>query len=741
MPGPSDRVLVDPDRMRVLVSSVAEAGDLLRSWSRSLVAALTDAGLPPTPAERLGALEDEVKAEVTMLRRRLRLAEGVDDGIGITIRPTSAPLRRPVHREAPGIPGTSEAPRTSEQAVAAGRALAHSLRGDEPDRHGSGRHGTGRGGTGRGGTGGNASGMVTPRDALTVLRSRMNDPDFVLGFHDALGPDGLARLLYRVEGLSRGPMVHRPPEPLGFDRREAERILGATLASYSHRRTLDAAWLGRFNTAGRTDTAETVLLTPLLASARLDSALLDRLGRMAFGPGDRPGNGPGDAAVAPSAPHDVGLLAPAAAGPTSRGRPTVTDYQGVLLDAIAATPALAARFAADHIDTILRGAAVLALPLPVDLATARSLEDAWIRLVAAAGSQESRRADPRASASFVSRLAGAVQATGDRPLLLRLRAALVPALRTYRDELYDAVTAVVPGPTVDPQAGAAAAQSALVELIPLEAWESLLRECLRGGALAGLLAQDVTTYGLRLDDQVAASVQGWKTAPGGYSSSPLALGYLRVERAQAFFAGALADATEAVLREHADAVGAHRRQQAVLLDVLGEVGKSIDPTNPPGTFVHLGVGVTVEMIEAWIRARYSDLPTTRPAQVVADLRDASRVLPGWAAAYETSARRLWARRDRDPLRPIAVAPAGGPCRVYTGDPRADGFITSPAENFLDASGNPRPSARMTPTQRRAYAAWLASPAMVANNDRISFLDGRAGSRGSSLPPDWGRRPG
>ncbi|WP_462188056.1 MULTISPECIES: hypothetical protein [unclassified Frankia] len=734
MPGPSDRVLVDPDRMRVLVSSVTEAGELLRSWSRALAAALADAGLPLDPAERLGALEDEVEAEVTMLRRRLRLAEGVDDGIGITVRPTSAPIRQPVPREAPGIPGTSEALRTFEQAVAAGRALAHSLRGDGPGRHGSGQGGTGRGGSGlgrtgrMGGTGGNNSGMVTPRDALTVLRSRMNDPGFVLGFHDALGPDGLARLLYRVEGLSRGPMVHRPPEPLGFDRREAERILGTTLASYSHRRTLGAAWLGRFNTAGRTDTAETVLLTPLLASARLDSALLDRLGRMAFGPGDRPGSGPGkgpgDAAAAPSAPHDVGLLAPAAAGLTSRGRPTVTDYQGVLLDAIAAAPALAARFAADHIDTILRGAAVLALPLPVDLATARSLEDAWIRLVAAAGSQESRRADPRASASFVSRLAGAVQATGDRPLLLRLRAALVPALRTYRDELYDAVTAVVPSPTVDPQAGAAAEQSALVELIPIEAWESLLREGLRGGALAGLLAQDVATYGLRLEDQVAASTQGWRTAPGGYPSSPLALGYLRVERAQAFFAGALADATE-----------------AVLLDVLGEVGKSIDPTNPPGTFVHLGVGVTVEVIEAWIRARHSDLPTTRPAQVVADLRDASRVLPGWAAAYETSARRLWARRDRDPLRPIAVTPAGGPCRVYTGDPRADGFITSPAENFLDASGNPRPSARMTPTQRRAYAAWLASPAMVANNDRISFLDGRAGSRGSSLPPDWGRRPG
>jgi hypothetical protein len=166
----------------------------------------------------------------------------------------------------------------------------------------------------------------------------------------------------------------------------------------------------------------------------------------------------------------------------------------------------------------------------------------------------------------------------------------------------------------------------------------------------------------------------------------------------------------------------------VLLDVLGEVAKSIDPWNPAATFAHLGVGVTVEMIEARIRTSHGG-PSSAPSTAdIEHLRDASEILPDWAAAYERSARQLWGRRDRDPLRPITVTTADGRRRVYTGDPTADGFITAPEENFLDASGYPRPSRSMTPVQRGAYAAWLASPAMVANNDRIAMLAARPTDR-------------
>ncbi|MCL9797682.1 hypothetical protein MXD58_025875, partial [Frankia sp. AgKG'84/4] len=259
-------------------------------------------------------------------------------------------------------------------------------------------------------------------------------------------------------------------------------------------------------------------------------------------------------------------------------------------------------------------------------------------------------------------------------------------------------------------------------------------------ALAGLLARDAAAYGVDLERARAEGTRGWNSAPGGYPASPRALSYLRAARAQAFFAGALVDAADGVVREHAERGAAFRRRQGLILDLLATVATSIDLGNPEQTFAKMAVGVTIDGIDALIRSRYRDVSSTGARQALAALREASRGLPQWAAVYETSARLLWARRDADPLRPVSVIEVDGRRRVYTGDPRTDGFITGPATDFLDAAGGPRAVGAMTPAQRGAYLAWLSSPALVANNDRLAILAALAVAGEIRVPTDRALRP-
>ncbi|MCK9895465.1 hypothetical protein [Frankia sp. AgB32] len=736
-PGGPHRVLIDPVRLRGLVGAVRAVAQALRAGARTLIEAISPAGGSTAPGEQLVRLGAAFDAEATHLARRLAAAERADvplppargpavvtaEVVGFRYVPLAAAAATvagaPVVAERDGarpgagwsagrdaavllVGGAPVAARTSPAAPTAGRRLGAP-----------------------GGTAGRAA--PAPQEALRLLATHGEDPGFAAGFYDTLGPTGLARL---IAGIAGQPVGHRPAPSLGVDRRAAEAVLGRSFAAYSRIRPLDEEWLGRLNTRGRRGTADTVLLTPLLAAGRVSVALLDRLARLAFGAATgAPAPGPADHSGAGAVGRRPTALATAPSGAAAR-----TAYEVALLDAIRAEPTLVCAVAARHVREVLTVAEIGALGLPVAVRLADATQDAWCRLVAAAGEPAARAADPRGSADFAARLARAVDAAGGAGLPPQLRAAFVPVLHTYRDEIYDAATAIAPGRTdpADPADG--------LREVPVGAWRSLLRECLRGGALAGLLARDAAAYGVDLERQQADRTRGWNSAPGGYPASPRTLSYLRAARAQVFLAGALVDAADAVVREHAEQGAAFRRRQGLILDLLGTVATAIDLADPAGTFARLGVGVTVDGIDTLVRTRYRDVSATGAREVLTALREASRGLPQWAAGYETSARLLWARRGTDPLRPVAVIENDGRRRVYSGDPRADGFITGPATDFLDAAGSPRAASTLTPTQRGAYLAWLASPGLVANNDRLTILAALAVAGETRVPPDLALRP-
>ncbi len=748
------RVLIDSARLRGLAGAVRAVAEALRAGARTLVGAISPAGGSPAPTERLIRLGAAFDAEAAHLARHLAAAERAD----IALPPGRGPatitaVALGLWHAAPGAAGGSAAgasvvtgrdgARTSA-GWSAGRDAAAPLVGAAPagsrtspvppaaTRRGpvDPRAGRRLGVPGGAGPGGDLAGAErpapAPREALRLLGEHGDDLDFVAGFYDTLGPGGLARLL---AGIAGRPAGHRPAPSLGVDRPQAEAVLGRSFAAYSRIRPLDERWLGRLNTGGRRDRADTVLLTPLLGAGRFSVTLLDRLARLAFGAGAGP------PALGPLGRSDAGAAGdrPAVTVVPSGGT-ALGAYEVALLDAIRVEPALVCAVAARHVGQVLAAAGIGALRLPVPVGLSDAGRDSWTRLIAAAGEPAARAADPRGSADFAARLARAVDATGGAGLAPRLRAAFVPVLHTYRDEIYDAATAIAPGRTnpADPADG--------LREVPAGAWRSLLRECLRGGALAGLLARDAAAYGVDLERARAEGTRGWNSAPGGYPASPRALSYLRAARAQAFFAGALVDAADGVVREHAERGAAFRRRQGLILDLLATVATSIDLGNPEQTFAKMAVGVTVDGIDALIRSRYRDVSTVGARQVLAALREASRGLPQWAAAYETSARLLWARRDADPLRPVSVIEVGGRRRVYTGEPRTDGFITGPATDFLDATGGPRAVGAMTPAQRGAYLAWLSSPALVANNDRLAILAALAVAGDLRVPTERALRP-
>ncbi|MBL7512716.1 hypothetical protein, partial [Frankia nepalensis] len=617
-------------------------------------------------------------------------------------------------------------------------------------------------------------------DLATRLRAGAADPELVAGFVEAVGAARLAAVLRRAEGVpgggfridaTAGYQVHatrggprpaadvrgwRLPPAVGDALTAA---LGAALATFSRAGRLTADWLGRFNARGEPGAAEVTLLGPLLGHGRFAPATLRLLGDALFAGtavgGDRYGvrpaplGQPGTAGEAGAVRGvieitDVGLFGDEPTGPR-RAR-----YAAALLRAIADTPAIAASFAADHVEKILAGSRLGALPAPIRHGVPEPVARAWEHLVARAGGAEARRADPAGAATFAARLAltvylyrGAHEDPAHRrdtswPPPPGMRAAFGEVVRTWRAELYASVVSLLPAGTVPrpaPGAGPGATGPALgpwgrrpagsrdAARIPAEVWAALLGEALAaGGPGAAALAADAALAAQELEQSVWAATRGYRgDGHVAYPASPRALGRLQQAALLSFFLATLADTAAALTLRAELQAGDEARRLGLMVDELAAIARAIRPTDPIGTLT--GLAVTVPVADAAAAARPTGQPVpSRPALAAIEaVLAAGSVAPGWRAAYRTSATAVWLRRADDPILPVEVTDAAGHRRRYTGDPRADGFITGAADDFLDPSGDPLDEGRMSPAQRGAYLRWLASPAIVANNDNIPVI--------------------
>jgi hypothetical protein len=322
-----------------------------------------------------------------------------------------------------------------------------------------------------------------------------------------------------------------------------------------------------------------------------------------------------------------------------------------------------------------------------------------------------------------------------------MQAAFGQVLHTWRDDMYASVISLLPPGPADP-ANPADPSAAGAGPAPGQ-WAAVLRESLRGGVSAPLLAADAVTFGERLEQAVWSRTRGYNAGDvGHYPASPRALAHLQVAQVTAFFGAALLGAADTVLRDHDRKLIEHRRRANVVIDLLSEVAKSLDFTSPVQVLSRIAVGLTVEVIEAKARQAVHNLPTGAPRAVLDDLSAGLRIAPDWQTAYRSSAHDVWARRRDDPIRPVRVQRDGGGTRLYTGDPRTDGFITGPRDDFLGPSGEPLAPEEMSGPQRAAYVAWLASPALVANNDRVPVPVATLPSEAApGWAPDWARGGG
>ncbi|MDT3444801.1 hypothetical protein [Pseudofrankia sp. BMG5.37] len=623
--------------------------------------------------------------------------------------------------------------------------------------------------------------VATIAAAAARLDVGANDPDLVAGFVDAVGPDRLAAVLrlaegvrgggYVIEATARGARVHAshggprtvvdaPSRRLPAETAGAlTAALGAALATFSRAGRLTAGWLARFNARGETGAAETTLLGPLLGHGRFAPATLRLLGDALFAGTDvrgehyrvrpAPLTGPGTG----GAVRDVGLFG---GGPAAAR----ADYAAALLRAIAAEPALVARFATDHVEAILAGSRLAALPPPIDAGVPERVASAWAHLAGRAGGSEARRADPAGAATFVARLGFAVHqyraAHLDQarhrdtswPLPAGLRAAIGEVLGVWREEMYASVTGLLPaGDALRDTSGgalvtawpAAAASGHAADTggpwsthlagpadgarIPAELWADLLGEALAaGGPLARALATDAALVARRWEQAQWAATRGYRgDGRTAYPASPRALGQLRQSALFAFFGATLArTADQLTLRGELDARD-DTRATAKVIDELAAIVRAVKPADPVGTLTGLAVSVPVAAAAADLKPFGTPVLSSDALAAIDSARTAAAALPGWQAAYVASATAVWLRRADDPIIPVEVTDAAGRRRRFTGDPRADGFITGPLDDFLDAADHPLAPERMSSAKRAAYLRWLASPALVANNDRLPVL--------------------
>jgi hypothetical protein len=783
MPGPRERVLLDIDLVGLLVARLAALRDVLWRHARAVAALLSPLSRREDPAPALRHAAAWADDSRRALARRLALAQSADEN------PTWAP------------PGGAAAARsgtvgaTGAGVGGGGRAVFRSL---PPDPFG----GDADAARAAGALLGNelvaaALRRLPDADAIATAVARLGvsvtDPDLVAGFLAAVGPDRFAAILHLTEGVhsggftieqgASGPRVHAvhggPRPTVQGGRRPAATAagrltpgqsdaltaaLGGALATFSRAGRLTAGWLARLNARGEPDAAETTLLGPLLRHGRFAPATLRLLGdalfagsdvgngryRLRLGPLTRPQVGP--AATSPAATDpavDVGLFGDEPIGARAA-------YAAALLRAIAAEPTLVARFATDHVEAILVGSRLAALPAPIHAGVPPPVVDAWAYLVGHAGGSDARRADPAAAATFVARLGFAIhQYRADRldmdrhrdtswPLPAGLRAAIGTVLGAWREQMYASASGLLPAadalrdrsgaglvaawPTAPSPSGDGPWATRLAgpvdgARIPAELWADLLGEALAaGGPTAAALALDTAAVTAGWEQAGWVATRGYRgDGRTAYPASPRALGHLRQSAAFAFFVATLArTAGELALRAEL-AAGDDARAAAKVIDELAAIARSVKPADPVGTLASLGVSVPVAAAAADLKPSGPAVPSPGAVAAIEAIRITATALPGWQAAYVASATALWLRRADDPIIPVDVTDASGRHRRYTGDPRADGFVTGPPDDFLDAADRPIAPDRMTPAQRGAYLRWLASPALVANNDHIPLL--------------------
>lgn len=770
MPGPTERIVLDPVLMRVLTQRLRDLRDLLRGWARAVVAMLGPLGWPADPVTALRVGVSWADTSASTLTRRLALAEAADADLGPGFGPRTALA------VGPGA--------TSASAGGTGR-LALRSRPDpfDGDARAARAAGARLGRALAGAALAPAADLITLDDVVAELRVSARDPDLVAGFVEALGPGRLAVVLRLAEHVDSGGFAVSQtangyqvgPVP-GGDRSRAggpgqwlpprtadglTAVLGSALATFSRSGRLSASWLSRFNARGAAGPVETALLGPLLGHGRFAPATLRLLGEALFATTDVSGDryrtrtarliDDGSATGGPPVAVDVGLVG---ADPGGRHR---AGYAAALLRAIADEPTLAARFATDHVTAIVAGARLSALPALIGTGVPADVARAWAYLVDRAGGGDARQADPAGAASFVARLGftlyqyraahtdPALREDTSWPLPTAMRAAIGDLLHVWRAELYASAVGLLPTAdalrdptgrglaTVWPAStavmGAAGGGPWSTHLagpvdatrIPAELWAALLGEALAaGGPAAVALGGDALREAAGLEQSGWAATRGYRgDGHIAYPTSPRALVHLQHAAMVAFFLTTLAGtAAELTLRAELSA-GDEARQTTRVLDQLAAVARSIKFDDLVGTLYGLTVGVTVAgAVDA---ARPDGRPAASALATIADVAAAASARPGWQDAYRASATAVWLRRVDDPILPVEVTDAAGVRRTFTGDPRADGFITGPADAFLDADDRPLPPERMSPTQRSAYLRWLASPAIVANNDNVPPL--------------------
>lgn len=262
-------------------------------------------------------------------------------------------------------------------------------------------------------------------------------------------------------------------------------------------------------------------------------------------------------------------------------------------------------------------------------------------------------------------------------------------------------------------------------------WQALLNESARDPKAAGEESALFDAYRNRLDQQIVHSNR----------SDTAAQDYLAMRRGMMMKAYGTAftsakSSIEGDAQAWADGVNAFRKaaiEKAAGLATAAATGGGTAVADL-GKEELGGLGSTATgLLTDWIAESVSVKPEEAPgglADKYKKLSD-SELDTSWRDEYRRLANlQLSNGFDDDITKPVTVGPVHQDGKVYTGDPK--GYITGPADNFLEKDGSVTDVEKMSPQQMAAYSRWLQDPAVVAKIENDGF---QAGEQFQHLPDD------
>ena len=159
---------------------------------------------------------------------------------------------------------------------------------------------------------------------------------------------------------------------------------------------------------------------------------------------------------------------------------------------------------------------------------------------------------------------------------------------------------------------------------------------------------------------------------------------------------------------------------------IGTDGADAAATGAKDSAVGFATDTAKELLTGWIADQLSVKPEDAPGNLADKYKKLSdtELDTSWQDEYRRLANDQLSDggfNPKDITKPVTITPVHKGGQTYTGDPK--GYISGPADDFLNKDGSVKDLDSMSPRQRTSYSNWLQDPAVVNKIENSGFTQG------------------